>query len=102
MLDRATAKALVTKQLAEKAPADDQWVVLDENTIERPFGWVFFYNSRKFIETGETMYRLAGNGPVIVNKRTGWIDFFGSLPTLDEIIANYEAPFGAERSSPDN
>ena len=96
MLDRAAAKALVSKQLMERSPADDLWVVVDENTIERPFGWVFFYNSEKFLASGETMYRLAGNGPVIVNKRTGAIEFFGSLQTVEVVVANYESRLGGE------
>jgi hypothetical protein len=36
------------------------------------------------------MYRLAGNGPVFVNKRTGSIDFYWSLPTVDVVLADYE------------
>src|SRR5688572_24759555 len=27
-------------------------VILDEYTIERPFGWVFFYDSKKHVESG--------------------------------------------------
>ena len=94
MLDRETAKALVSKKLAERSPADNPSVVVDKRTIERPFGWIFFYNSEKFIATGESMYRLAGNGPVFVNKRTGSIDFFGSVPTVDAILADYEKQLG--------
>jgi Immunity protein 35 len=33
--------------------------------------WVATCNSRKFIETGSIRYMLAGNGPLIINKRTG-------------------------------
>jgi hypothetical protein len=99
MLDRAAAKALVSKRLAERSPADDRWVVVGESTIERPFGWIFFYNSEKFVTTGKTMYRLAGNGPVFVNKTTGSIDFFGSLPTVDVILAEYERQLSDESKS---
>jgi len=30
-------------------------------------GWVFFYESRAFIRTGEVQHRLAGNGPIFVS-----------------------------------
>ena len=33
--------------------------------------WVVTYNTRRFSETGEIRYALAGNGPLIVNRRTG-------------------------------
>ena len=90
MLERSEALELVSKRLVGMAPSGDQFVVVDDKTIEKSFGWIFFYNSMKFLETGSTMYRLAGNGPVFVNKSTGSIDFFGAIPPLPVILANYE------------
>lgn len=90
MLDRISAKERVSEKLREMSTAHDRWVVLDKHTIERPFGWIFFYNSERFAMTGNVIYRLAGNGPVFVNKATGSIEFFGSTPSLDVIISRYE------------
>jgi hypothetical protein len=90
MLDKVSAKERVSRRLVEVSPPDDRWVVLDEHTIERPFGWVFFYNSEKFLTTGMPMYRLAGNGPVLVNKTTESVEFFGSTPSLEVIPEKYE------------
>jgi hypothetical protein len=91
MLTKSDAIELVINKLAElpPLPGDERIVVLDK-TIEKPFGWVFIYSSKKYIETGELMYRLYGNGPVIVNKNTGSVEFFGSRIPLNEIIDNYE------------
>lgn len=50
---------------------NDEPVIFDEFTIEKDFGWVFFYNSRKFVETEEFSYCLAGNAPIIVNRFDG-------------------------------
>jgi hypothetical protein len=72
------------------APVGDQWVVLEDKTIEKHFGWVFFYNSLRYVTTGNVIHRLAGNGPVFVNKITGSIDFFGSTPPLDVILETYQ------------
>ena len=90
MLRRSEALELVSKQLDGKSSDNVQYVVVNESTIEKPFGWVFFYQSKKFLETGIFMHRLAGNGPVFVNKMTGEIDFFGSLPPFEVILADYE------------
>ena len=90
MLNRASALERVLKRLKELAPAGDRWVVLDDKTIEKPYGWIYFYNSERFVATGDPIFRLAGNGPVFVNKDTEAIDFFGSIPTLDVIMAEYE------------
>lgn len=35
--------------------------------------WVATYNSREFAETGSIRHALAGNAPLIINKRTGGI-----------------------------
>ena len=90
MLDEISAKERVCKRLAEMAPAGDSWIIVEGKTIEKSFGWIFFYISERFIETGGAMHRLAGNGPVFVDKITGSIDFFGSTPSLDEILETYQ------------
>jgi hypothetical protein len=90
MLRKSEALELVSKQLEEKSPENVQYVVVEESTIEKPWGWVFFYQSKKYLETGIFMHRLAGNGPVFVNKMTGEFEFFGSLPSLDVILSDYE------------
>ena len=90
MLTKTEALEIVAKKLHEMDPTGEPCVVIDTHTIEKPFGWVFFYNTKKFVETGISRYRLAGNGPVIVNKHNGLVEFFGgSRPPL-EIVAEYE------------
>ena len=45
--------------------------ILAESTEEYDFGWIFYYNSAKFIETGDFREALAGNAPLIINKESG-------------------------------
>ena len=52
MLSKDQALQLVSERLSKMSPADDVFVVKEESTIEKPFGWVFFYNSKTFFETG--------------------------------------------------
>ena len=80
---------MVSKKLQQMKP-DNTFVVFEKHTIEKPYGWVFFYNSKEFVETGEFRYRLAGNGPVIVNKYSGSMDFFGASRAPSRFIEEYE------------
>ena len=94
MLTKSEAMELVSKRLKQMGTPDDPFVVDDAETIVRPFGWVFFYNSKVFLETGAFSYRLAGNGPVIVNKHDGSVEFYGASKPVDVLIAEYESKLG--------
>jgi hypothetical protein len=54
-----------------------QLVLLDQQTLERDFGWVFFYDSRLRLETGEFRHNLAGNAPIVVTKADGKLHVTG-------------------------
>lgn len=60
MIDYENAVALAQKKLEEMPalPNGDTLVLLLEHTIERSFGWVFFYSSRLYSETGDIMFAL--------------------------------------------
>ena len=42
--------------------------LLYDSTEEIEQGWVFFYNTAEFIETGDMLHALAGNGPILVTR----------------------------------
>jgi len=69
---------------------DDELVLLDDAMIERPYGWVFFYGSRKFCieKICDTRYILAGNAPFLVERANGALHEFGTaLPAARYIEA---------------
>lgn len=68
----------------------DEAVVLDSETLIRPYGWVFFYDSKKFMDTGNLSYALAGNGPVVVLSRDGSVHRLGTAQDPDQEIAAFE------------
>lgn len=49
------------------AASGNEFVLMRDKTIEVSGGWVFFYNSREFVETGDPISSLAGNGPIFVD-----------------------------------
>ena len=71
--------------------ADDELLIVDEHTIEKEYGWYFFYNTRSFLDSGDHRYRLAGNGPVLVTKRFGKIVQFGTAHPVEHYIQLYES-----------
>jgi hypothetical protein len=64
------------RQIAENFVRDEiqprvgEELVIAELT-EFSTSWVAVYNTRKFVETGNFLYALAGNGPLIISQRTG-------------------------------
>lgn len=50
------------------ASAGINLVIVHDQTVEVPEGWVFFYNSKEFVETRNFLSRLAGNGPIFVDR----------------------------------
>lgn len=73
----------------------DEYVIVENETIERPWGWVFFYNSRQYVETGDTQFALMGNAPYIVNKQSGELLATGTAEDVQAYISEYEATLGA-------
>ena len=65
-------------------------VILEENTIEKEFGWVFFYQSRKFLETGDYRFYLLGNSPLIINRNNGEVHVTGTARSAEYYINEYE------------
>ena len=93
MATLSEARAVVDEYLkgdAGELPEEDALVVLEEQTIERPWGWVFFYTSRLWLQTGELRYALAGNAPVIVERQSLRVLPTGTAFPVDHYIANFE------------
>ena len=71
-------------------PEKPEIVVMDENTIEKEWGWVFFYESANYLQTGEFSDQVAGNAPYIVDKATGEVVETGTAQPIEVYIREYE------------
>ena len=67
------------------ATCGDEFSLIFDKTIEVSEGWVFFCNSREFIETGDLSSALAGNGPIFVDRH-GSVRHHPSAVPWDEAI----------------
>jgi len=69
---------------------DDELVIIDEATIEKDFGWVFFYQSKNYLETNNFSYQLLGNAPYIVNRFDGSFEITGTTYEIEYYLNEYE------------
>src|SRR5262245_43283803 len=90
-IDRAEAMNLARKALGLDR-GESSIVLLDDKTREEELGCLFYYESRKFIETGEIGSALAGNGPILVLRATGEVRRLGTAHPeefyLAEVLGN--------------
>ena len=63
--------------------------ILAECTEEYDFGWVFYYDSARFIETGDSREALAGNAPLIIDKESGELVVTGTAHDTAYYVDNY-------------
>lgn len=68
----------------------DELMIIESETIEKEWGWVFFYSSKKFIETNDFRYAVAGNAPYIVLRKNGRILDTGTAYSIDHYIKRFE------------
>lgn len=89
MITREQSFEIAAKAIAELR-ASVELVVLEEKTLEREFGWVFFYTAKRYLETGDRRHLLPGNGPLVVEKETGAVHFLSSSAPPGRVVEEFE------------
>lgn len=86
------AKIIVQNYLSnfEFSRIDDTFVVIEEQTIEKPFAWIFTYTSKQLFESIDVKFQIAGNSLVFVNKYSGKISTYSTAFDLDTLLVKYE------------
>jgi hypothetical protein len=64
--------------------------IIPEATIAKPYGWIFFYQSKELLDGGAISAALAGNGPIIVNRHTYELRVTGTAKPLEHYLVQYE------------
>ena len=65
-------------------------MLIESATLEKTYGWIFFYNSRQYIEEGNMSLALAGNTPLIVERRSGKLTVTGTARSIEYYSDLYE------------
>lgn len=63
--------------------------LLISEVMQKDFGWIFLFNTREYVETGNNSSRLAGNAPLIFDKLDGVIYITGTSDTLESYVEQY-------------
>jgi hypothetical protein len=90
MIDFQTAQHMVLERLA----ADDRrrespFTTCVSGFTEYEFGWVFFYNSTEFLETGDFRHCLGGNAPLIVDRNDGRLYITGTGRPIEHYVEEF-------------
>lgn len=90
MMTKEQVASALEEQLNKGPDMEDRIVVLLDKTIDAGTYYVFFYQSRKFLDTNNYSYLLAGNAPIIVDKASGKQFITGTAYPLEHYIEIYE------------
>jgi Immunity protein 35 len=77
-------------RIARTKISDDSGLV-EEDTLEKPYGWYFRAQSKRWLETRAFEDLLVGSGGFLVERETGHIIEFGSTRSIESHFEHYEA-----------
>jgi len=86
MLSQQEAQELALKHASSSVPV----AIYTASTIEKPYGWIFFWDSKEFIETRQITAALADNGPILVNKFSRVVIRCDTSTRLEAWLRDYE------------
>ena len=66
-----------------------KYIILEGETIEDDFGWVFFFTTKDYLESGDFLDMPVGIGPVIISRKDGSIHETGSALPVEDYIENF-------------
>lgn len=89
-MDLDQAQNMLLRHLADAAVPDASVVPL----ARKSYGWVFLYNTRVFMETGNPEAAMIGPGPVVVMDGSGEIVELGSRLPPEAAVAEFERQHG--------
>ncbi|KAA2243182.1 hypothetical protein F0L74_11750 [Chitinophaga agrisoli] len=90
MITREDAIKIADEYLKSKSEKSKyEFVLLTDAIKEFEYGWIFFYQNKKYLETGDEMHLLGGNGPIVVNKFDGSIFKLGTARKPGYYIEEY-------------
>lgn len=65
-------------------------ILYPDGIIKKSYGNIYGYTSKEYYETGDEEHAVAGNGPFLVEKKTGEIITFGTAFSDEYYIELYE------------
>jgi len=88
-MDLARARELAEEFIGNMAAGQLDLVIVDSLTMDIGVGWVFMYHSKRYLETLDFRYQLAGNAPLIVEKNSGAVHVTGTAHPIDYYVDRF-------------
>jgi hypothetical protein len=96
-IDIRTARALARHQVATLAVDSGlDLVVTPDSTLATDVGWVFFYESRRYLDSRDVHDKLLGNAPLLVT-RAGAVHLLGTERPVEAYLDDFRRsgdPYG--------
>jgi hypothetical protein len=65
-------------------------MIYESDIIKKPYGNIYFFDSKEYILTGDFNKSLVGGGPFLVENKSGRVVTFGTSVSLEDNIKDYE------------
>ena len=91
VIDLRGARQLAEQELEPLRTPEDDLIFLDDMTEDVPEGWVFFWDDRRHVETGEMKYAQVGGGPIFVSRSGDLVHMVWSGESWEIALARYRA-----------
>jgi hypothetical protein len=89
MIDKAQASEIAMRRLSDMELDAGASLVFTE-VREFAFGWVFFYNSKAYVESGDISDALAGNAPFLIDSSAGSLHVFGTANPVEFYLKDFQ------------
>ena len=84
------AKQKVSEYVNSKKEYGDDYELVVSLSQEKPYGWIFSYQTKEYLETDDFRKAVLGNVPILFEKDTGELIPLGIAPSVDYFIDLYE------------
>ena len=93
--DEARRVARTTLDIIQEMPgnADLNLMLIEPLVLEAEMAWLFPFNTREYVETGNVSAMAIGVGPIVVNRATG-VPFVAPPMPIELLLAQYAASNG--------
>jgi hypothetical protein len=95
-MNKAKSLALDTIARLTNRPREEL-LLIDELTQCRRLGWIFFYETRAYLEAGDITRALGRTGPVVVTHGGG-VHALGAERPAEELLRELEGALQRRRS----
>jgi hypothetical protein len=85
--ERATE---IARQAISGLKEGTQFILYEEDTVEKDWGWVFNFGTKEYLQSGSPMDIVPGTGPLVVEKADGDFSFLSTSVPPDLAVAEYE------------